>query len=475
MSEHTVDYIVLFEALPGSFLILAPDAPHYTILAISDELLASTSRERTAVVGKSVFEAYPENPQASTSTGPSNFRLSLQNAVHAKKPDQMPLVRYDVQNGEGVFEARYWSASSKPVLDHQGEVLYIIHATRDVTEQIQAENRRSALRQMEKTYSLFMQAPVGVCIVTGPENIVELANDELLGFLGRSTDILGKPLSEALPKARAQDFSQLLDQVRKTGKAHYATELPTTLMIGGKAQLRYYNLVYQPYYENPGDQTAAGVFSVAHNVTEQVLARKKVEESEHRFRDLVAETMVATGIYLGREMRIEYANQAMLKLWGKDASAIGKTVRQALPELEGQPFHALREGVFTSGETYWGKEDRADLVVEGKLQVFYFNFFYKALRNAEGAVYGILNMATDITEQVLARQKAEESEARLQAIIEATPECIKIVSPDGTLQFMNTSGLKMIEGEADLLGKACVYGVIAPEQVAGWIENHQRV
>lgn len=136
-----------------------------------------------------------------------------------------------------------------------------------------------------------MQAPVAVCIVSGPDNIVELANKENLQIIGRTSDIVGKPFFEAVPEARQQGFPELLDRVRETGEPFYANEYPTSLLINGKEEIHYYNFVYQPYYENPGDKTASGVFTVSHNVTEQVLARQKAEEvKEHlNFRNVLFE------------------------------------------------------------------------------------------------------------------------------------------------------------------------------------------
>lgn len=84
-------------------------------------------------------------------------------------------------------------------------------------------------------------------------------------------------------------------------------------------------------------------------------------------------------------------------------------------------------------------------------------------------------MAHDVTQQVLDKKNVVESENRLQAIIEATPECIKIVSPDGKLNYMNPCGLTIIEGDADLLGSANILDLIAPAYRAAWLENHQRV
>lgn len=343
--EHSLDFEILFNRMPGSFLVLQPNAPQYTILAISDELLQSTWKRREDVVGKGVFEIYPENPDAITATGPSSLRASLQNAAENMVLDHMPEVRYDVPIASGGFELRYWSAYSSPIADRDGRLLYILHTTHDITDKVKAERREIDLRKFEKKYSLFLEAPLAVCVLTGPENIIELSNDEMLRFYSKTKEIIGQPLFEAIPEAKNQGFGAMLDQVRKTGQTYSASEYPATLMVDGKEAVYYYNIVCQPYYENPDERMPTGVFCVAHDVTELVMAKKRVEESE----------------------------------------------------------------------------------------------------------------------------------ARLQAIIEATPECIKIVSPDGKLQYMNPCGLSMIEGDDELLGMANVFDVVAPEHRATWKNKHQSV
>ena len=86
-------------------------------------------------------------------------------------------------------------------------------------------------------------------------------------------------------------------------------------------------------------------------------------------------------------MKIQWANDAMIKLWGKDKTVIGRTVREALPEIEDQPFHGQLDSVFTTGEMYQATEDKGELMVDGRLQTFYFNFSYKPLRDANSQVY----------------------------------------------------------------------------------------
>ncbi len=176
-------------------------------------------------------------------------------------------------------------------------------------------------------------------------------------------------------------------------------------------------------------------------------ARQAAAESDNRFRNLVEEAAVATAIYVGPEMRIQWANDAMLQLWGKDRSVVGMTLLAALPELEGQPFLELLQHVFTTGNTYDGREDQADLVVEGRLQTFYFNFFYKALRDSSGAVYGILNMAMDVTEQVFARRRLEASERNFRQLIAQAPVGIALLrAPDFVFELTN-------ENYCELVGK----------------------
>ncbi len=183
--DQLVDFQRAFDALPGSFLLLEPDAPKYTILAISNELLRSTAQARPKVVGRSVFEVYPENPAASTATGPSTLRVSLQNVIQLKKPDQMPVVRYDVPDAEGVFEARYWLAHTQPVLNAAGEVQYLIHSTTDVTDQNHAI---AALRESEERFRIMADAAPNMVWAINPDSSIRYINRAFLEFVGVSQE-----------------------------------------------------------------------------------------------------------------------------------------------------------------------------------------------------------------------------------------------------------------------------------------------
>jgi PAS domain S-box-containing protein len=421
LNEDIEDYKLAFEATPGTSALIRPDAPIYTILAVTDGYVEASGRSREELINKGIFTSFPNNPGYTDSSGQESLRASFDYVLREKESHQLPVQRYDLKSKAGHFEERYWMTYNKPVKDRQDRVKYIIHSAVEITGKLKADAVLKNVGVAEQTYHLFMQAPVAICILKGIEQVIALANDKMLEIWGKDKSVIGQPVLKGLPELEGTAFPGLLNDVLTTGQPHYSNESHANLVRNGKEELIFFNFVYYPFYEDESG-TPVGVMAIASEVTEQVASRKRAEESEQKYRTLITEASVATAVYEGPEMVIHSANEAMIKLWGKDESVIGKTVRQALPELEGQPFHQLLQNVFTTGETYHGKDDKGEIVVDGQLQTFYFNFSYKALRDKEGKIYGILNMAVDVTEQVLTTKKIEEAEERARLAIEASEQ-----------------------------------------------------
>jgi PAS domain S-box-containing protein len=118
-------------------------------------------------------------------------------------------------------------------------------------------------------------------------------------------------------------------------------------------------------------------------------------------------------------MTITIANKTIIDIWGKGPDVIGNTYFGLLPELESQGYHDVLRNVFYKGEPYEGKEHRVDLMMNGQLEMFYFNFTFKPLRDEKGEVWGVLNTAADVTELVLTRQQLAEKEERMQFALQA--------------------------------------------------------
>jgi PAS domain S-box-containing protein len=123
----------LFESLPGLFLILTPEL---RIVAASNAYLEATMTRREDVVGRGIFEVFPDNPDDPEATGVSNLRASLDRVSKTTQPDTMAIQKYDIRRPDGRFEERYWSPVNSPVLGADRRVEYVIHRVMDVTEYV---------------------------------------------------------------------------------------------------------------------------------------------------------------------------------------------------------------------------------------------------------------------------------------------------------------------------------------------------
>lgn len=140
--------VTLFRASPTPFLVLATDAPSFTITEVNDAYLAVTMRTREELIGRALFDAFPDNPADMDADGVSNLRASLERVLVTRRPDAMPTQKYDIARPDGSFEERWWNPVNSAILDHDGEVQALIHHATDVTEQRRTDIalRRSEMR-----------------------------------------------------------------------------------------------------------------------------------------------------------------------------------------------------------------------------------------------------------------------------------------------------------------------------------------
>jgi PAS domain-containing protein len=126
------DFATVFEKIPGPCLVMDPS---FTIVAVNDACCSATIRERADMIGRHLFEVFPDNPHQSGSDAVENFRASLLTVLKTRQPDHMRIQKYDVWRADsGTYEERYWSAINVPVLGPDGYVKWIIHRDEDVTE-----------------------------------------------------------------------------------------------------------------------------------------------------------------------------------------------------------------------------------------------------------------------------------------------------------------------------------------------------
>jgi two-component system CheB/CheR fusion protein len=124
----------LFESAPGLYLVLNPS--DFRIVAASDAYLRVTKTQRAEIMGRNLFEVFPDDPAEPTADGVSNLRASLIRVRETGRADVMSVQRYPIRRPAsegGGFEERWWSPINSPVLGPDGEVAYIIYRVEDVT------------------------------------------------------------------------------------------------------------------------------------------------------------------------------------------------------------------------------------------------------------------------------------------------------------------------------------------------------
>ncbi len=124
----------------------------------------------------------------------------------------------------------------------------------------------------------------------------------------------------------------------------------------------------------------------------------------------------ASAIYISEDLHIRFANDGMLRIWGKDRNVIGKTLEQALPEMEGQPFAELLKNVWRSGEAYIAKDTPATMVIDGRAKTSYFDFEYIPVLDTNGETTCIFHRASDVTDRRTAWGLVAEKERNEQTL-----------------------------------------------------------
>ncbi|MBV9879158.1 MAG: PAS domain-containing protein, partial [Gemmatirosa sp.] len=174
----------------------------------------------------------------------------------------------------GATEHAWFSYSLSALRDEDGRIVAVLNISPETTARVRAEQALTAERA--RLFEAFQRVPSFVSVVTGPDHVLEYANEAYYAFVGRR-DIIGMPVWDALPDARGQGFEALLDRVRDTGVPFIGREAPLQLVRtpGAAPEERFIDFVYQALTDAGG--RVWGVMGYGTDVTEHVRARREVE------------------------------------------------------------------------------------------------------------------------------------------------------------------------------------------------------
>ena len=304
--------------------------------------------------------------------------------------------------------------------------------------------------QLKQQTGIMLNTPSPMMICWG-KDLIRLYNDACIPILGstRHPHALGITVYETL--AGGQDtVKPLFDRVMG-GEAVAFQDFKFTLNRDGQDEDVYFDFSYTPITDE--DMNIHGILVICTETTSKVLAlegmrstnekiatsneellnnnkqlsasqknlRKivyELAESEHKIRSIIENAPFPIGVYMGRELRIAFANQAIIDVWGKGHKVIGRKYAEVLPELINQSVFTQLDDVFTTGKPFHARNQRIDLIIDGEIRTYYFNYSFTALADQKGKIYGVMNTAADVTDTVLAKQLVEETSDELAALNE---------------------------------------------------------
>ena len=479
----------IFNAQPGATLLLSRE---WLIIGASDNYLAATLTERDLLVGQYLFAAFPDNPDTPEANGEANIRASLEQVLATKQPHEMAPQHYDVPDPAhpGRFIERHWLPRHTPVLDAAGQVQFIIQSVQDITATRVAERqlresqvseqvaRADAEQQRQRLHEVLMQLPAYVAAYQGPDHVYQFVNPPYQRLFPHRT-FLGWPFREATPEAEGLGVVALFEQVYQTGEPFYVHEMEGWFDFHGTGELEqvFLNLSLHPLRNTQGQ--VDGVLDFSYNVTEQVRARQQLEQLNQdletrvqtRTQEALAlqdevlaaarrqaeerallfqvfeQTPACIALLRGPEHRFEYVNQAYQELFpGRDL--VGHTLAKVLPDAAEQGFLALLDGVYRTGDTFFGSELPLAIAQPDGCppRQAYFTFTYQAY-SEHGQVVGISIFAFDVTEQVLGRQQREAERQQLHNLFMQAPAPIVILDgPELVYQLVNPAYQRIFPG-----------------------------
>ena len=413
-----IDYHALFRMLPESYLLLAPDG---TVLDNSDGHVHVSLLPREQAVGRNIFVAFPSNPQSQR-----DLNASLDAVRQTRQPHIMPLLRYDLERplemGGGI-EERYWQVSNFPLLNEQGELLYILLRPQDVTEATLAAQRVAQVQHdldEATTRNLFILESLPLMVWTSrSEGWVD-------SFNTRWTDFTGRPLADTLGWGWVEDLHpDDVERTRKLWETARASNSPYQAeyrIRRADGNYRWHLATGVPRLDSDGNiRMWVGCNSDIHEQKLMVLELLEANEEQARLSDqayqqnqlvrqhrqvmntLLMQAPALVSIMRGAEHRYEFANHRFQEFVG-DKEIVGKTVTEVFPEVAAQGIIDLLDSVFITGEPVTRDEEFVQLAgPDGSLRDNYFNISYHRFEE-NGLPAGITAYAYNVTELVLARQ-----------------------------------------------------------------------
>ena len=422
--------LAVFEAMPGNSILVALDSPRFSILAVTNGMTRRSGLTKAELLNKPFFDPFPANPfnpDDPNSTGQNLMFQSFEHVIRFKETHQLPILRYDLEDDQGIFHELYWKVFNKPVFDDQQNVLYILHTSEDITSVIKTQKRdeeldvieeqqrrfRKELRESHERFNAAIDATNGVLWTNNPEGRMTGEQKAWSALTGQEfMDYQDFGWAAAVhPEDAAATVAAWQEAVKAKKSFAYQHRLFTKDKGYRTFSVRAIPLL------NP-DRSVREWVGIHTDITDQQLTEYRIRESEQRFRNLADDSpMFVFIIQPDAAATVTYWNKTWLDYTGQNHEEAMGRAWNGIIHADDVPVVMKHYGpAFQNQESYFIPAVRVKRK-DGEYR--WYAFKGNPRYQVSGVFDGYVGVGFDIHEQKLAEEALKQSEERLRLAIEA--------------------------------------------------------
>lgn len=327
----------------------------------------------------------------------------------------------------GKIEDVYWSFCYSPIYDTNGTINGVLVTTTETTEKV---NSLKALNQnVERFNNMLLQAPVGICLISGPDLTFELGNDYYFQIIQRTaSEAIDKKVFDVLPEAK-ETAEPILRNVYETGVPFYANEFKIPIFRNNQLEDVYFNFVYNPIKDREGK--IEGIIVIVSDVSDIVKAKLQAKENEERLRLATESGKLATWEINFITNEFSYSNY-LLELYELEANkkySLEEMRKVVIPEDRiGIDFNKALE------KSFFEFEARAKLSTN---KIKWVKVMAKVFYDDDKKPLKVVGTVQDITEAKNYNQFIEESEKRYRFLADTMPQFVWTTNAQGDVTYWN--------------------------------------
>jgi PAS domain S-box-containing protein len=399
-------------------LFLLPDSPKFTVIDANDAYLKVTGTQLSQIVGRNMFDIFPEAGGEDSQKRMKAFRSALENAFRLKKPSKVRLQRYDVKiNKKSEPIVKFWNSDTTPILDANNKVLYLVHSIVEVTEFVTQQARSetdSPMFHENFAHPLFNDYPEAMATLDLYGNFLNV--NKIFA------DLSAHPREELLnmsflPLIAETNFQPVFEAFQKSIKGEIQNL--DTEVINGAGKTLVLNMTFIPIIIN---NEVLGVYMITKDLT---LLREIEEKSAVHQRQLVSmmESIKDGFFAMDKDWTVTYWNKEAERMLNTPRSEIiGKNLWEQFPESLNGKFIGMYRQVLATKES--ARFEDYLPYVDKWIEV-------SAYPNLDGlSIY-----FRDATARIKAKEELQEAKKRYEQLFDFSPFPIWVYDID-SLKFL---------------------------------------